>query len=231
MSNAQNIVRVDSASVATVEVTLKALKIGKKQMTQSVFRQLMDESPMDLDKMALRGTIWGQVNYYWKDCHVNDYGSSRHDHVHIVWQLGGELRRAGVDKESGIGPSRHTGSIKRAIGRYGAFEEALNQQKLELIVNGPMLKIGPWTVKITDVEYYSLQDFYQENNKEVQRDSREELEGYCASYLKKFDECRNEGESIIDMWHRFNDLEKDLKNRWEQLYDKLINSEQLFIAV
>jgi len=74
-------VTVTQAQVTTLQISVQAIRIGPKQMTQAVFRQLKRDD-------EVRGPMWGQVNYH-PDC-------SGTDHLHVVWQLGDELRHARV---------------------------------------------------------------------------------------------------------------------------------------
>lgn len=69
-------------------VEIKVLKIGNKQVTQAVFKQLLEEHIIDPDTGKLQGDAWGRVNY-----HANCEHLPR-EHVHVVWQKGDELRRA-----------------------------------------------------------------------------------------------------------------------------------------
>jgi hypothetical protein len=55
------------ASITTATVTIKALQVGKKQMTLSVFRQLPEARLVDEDMVKLLGQPWGYVNYRWGD--------------------------------------------------------------------------------------------------------------------------------------------------------------------
>jgi hypothetical protein len=73
------VVTTREASVKTAAISIKAMTINNKQVTLSVFRQLKEEPLIDLDKMELRGEVWGHVNYFWGDCKPN--------HLHVVWQL------------------------------------------------------------------------------------------------------------------------------------------------
>lgn len=82
-----------NATITTAAVEVKALTISGRQVTQSVFRQLLDE-PLIANGGTLNGVPWGTVNYHPDKC-----GDSRRQHWHIVWQSGEELRRARVDVE------------------------------------------------------------------------------------------------------------------------------------
>jgi len=85
---------VKEASLTTVAVEVKSLMISSKQVTLAVFRQFLAEDVID-NNGNLNGEIWGRVNYFWGEC------LKRKGHLHIVWQLGEELRRACLDE---IGP-------------------------------------------------------------------------------------------------------------------------------
>lgn len=73
------------AVLKTASVEVKTLTLKGKQMTLSVFRQLQKGTLIDPTTLKLNGVPWGKVNYFWGDCMPN--------HLHIVWQLGNELRR------------------------------------------------------------------------------------------------------------------------------------------
>ena len=55
-------VEVQDASISTVSVTLKAIQVGKKQMTKAVFRQLPTCTLVNGTTMEVDGDIWGWVN-------------------------------------------------------------------------------------------------------------------------------------------------------------------------
>lgn len=92
----ERILTVKEATVQTVQVEIKALKVGKKQVTMGLFRQLPYQDLLDVETLQLRGVPWGHVNYWWE----ND-GCSWHQgpRLHVVWQRGDELRRAAVHQE------------------------------------------------------------------------------------------------------------------------------------
>ncbi len=82
---------IHTAELTTAAVEVKTLTIRGKQVTLAVFRQL-EERPLVLEDGTLAGLPWGRVNYHPGKC--ADCG----EHMHIVWQLGDELRRARVDR-------------------------------------------------------------------------------------------------------------------------------------
>lgn len=85
------------ASLNVISVSIRAIQIGKKQMTLSVFRQLQHEAIWDPETSVSKGVVWGRVNYFWDGDH--DWGLShtsrpQYEPIHIVWQKGAELRRS-----------------------------------------------------------------------------------------------------------------------------------------
>lgn len=66
----------------TVEV--KAIKIGRKQMTMGLFRQLPQKSIIDYTGEIL-GTSVCSINYFWGSCEPN--------HIHLLWQQGDKIYR------------------------------------------------------------------------------------------------------------------------------------------
>lgn len=80
-----------NAQITTVAVEIKSLTVSSKQVTQSVFRQLIEE-PLIREDGTLAGAPWGHVNYHPDKC-----GDHFARHMHVVWQRGSELRRARID--------------------------------------------------------------------------------------------------------------------------------------
>ncbi|MFF9664059.1 hypothetical protein ACF1FY_18415 [Streptomyces althioticus] len=79
-----------NATVTTATIQVRALTIGKKQVTLAVFRQLEDEDIIRPLDAGLAGEPWGRVNYHPDKC------ADEKEHIHVVWQKGDELRRATV---------------------------------------------------------------------------------------------------------------------------------------
>lgn len=82
---------VQNAEIKTATVEIKALTVSGKQVTQSVFKQLKEFDAIS-EAGEFHGTPWGTVNYHPDKC--ADSGA----HLHVVWQLGAELRRSLVRK-------------------------------------------------------------------------------------------------------------------------------------
>lgn len=91
-----------NVTVTTATIEVRTLTLGNRQITQSVFRQLQEESLVDGDG-NFRGQPWGFVNHC-PDKKVPDDNltgtmiecASGPAHRHVVWQKGDELRRSRV---------------------------------------------------------------------------------------------------------------------------------------
>lgn len=83
-----------NATVTTATIQVRALTIGKKQVTLAVFRQLEDQDIIKTLDANLAGEPWGRVNYHPDKC------ADEKEHIHVVWQKDDELRRATVYEPS-----------------------------------------------------------------------------------------------------------------------------------
>lgn len=86
MADEQPIVlRAEDAQITTATITIKTIRVGKRQLTQSVFRQLPRVDLLDEQTAKLNGDVWGWVNYYW---------GQEQGGTHFVLQHGQNLYRA-----------------------------------------------------------------------------------------------------------------------------------------
>ncbi|MFH9768460.1 hypothetical protein ACH4N4_19475 [Streptomyces microflavus] len=99
-----------NATITTASIQVQALTIGKKQVTLAVFRQLEDANIINTLDAGLAGEPWGRVNYHPDKC------ADDKEHLHVVWEKDGELRRATVYEPS-VASHRHL--------KAGLYVEAL----------------------------------------------------------------------------------------------------------
>lgn len=85
-------IRVRDATVQTVQVEIHTLRVGQKQVTMGMFRQLQHETLVDPTTVQLLGVPWGHVNYWWQGDGSEKVQDG--DLLHVVWQRGDTLRRA-----------------------------------------------------------------------------------------------------------------------------------------
>jgi hypothetical protein len=83
--NSMLMLETNDATISTATITIRALNVGKKQMTQSVFRQLPEAVLVDEEKITLTGIPWGWINYRW--------GDIGEDYTNFVFQVGTRLFR------------------------------------------------------------------------------------------------------------------------------------------
>jgi hypothetical protein len=107
------------AHVITATVNVQVIRIGKKQMTLSVFRQLPRRHVIWHDgeemALALRGEPWGLVNYFWDGC---GYSKADGDHLHVVWCGAGRLYRACVGRVRNVGASGYYRGDPEGLGKF-----------------------------------------------------------------------------------------------------------------
>jgi hypothetical protein len=84
---------IRNASIATFTVNVRVMQINNKQVTQSVFKQMDEQFPFVPPDWTPVGNLWGRVNYYFDDCK----GKDRNSHLHIVWDLDGQIYRTCLD--------------------------------------------------------------------------------------------------------------------------------------
>jgi len=85
------LLNVENAQIKTASVEIKTLTVSGKQVTLSVFRQIIQEDLFDTRNLKLNGVPWGIVNYFWKE-------DNQDFKIHVVWQKGKELRRSLIFK-------------------------------------------------------------------------------------------------------------------------------------
>lgn len=211
-------IRAKEAVVKTATIAVRSLTLNSKQVTLSVFRQLIKEDLIDAETEQLRGVPWGTVNYFWGDCKDN--------HLHIVWQKGEELRRACVYNQR---PREHSDSNLVSIQARRANEAAtlcLYLMAIESTRTGNIsrfrietkkkvvFKTGEWThtrtiSSFTDSDYsyedrhYDLRDFYAWDWEEVKEakyiydrntqtnrhETQEEVKARVSKKWKELSEC------------------------------------------
>lgn len=132
---------VHNAEIKTAAVEIRTLTISGKQVTLAVFRQLRSERWLD-NELNPRGPAWGVVNYHPDPiCRLSGGrgGLDGTPHIHMVWQLGAELRRHAF-----VDPTRDNPVTGLLPVRYWDDRDAARrfQQAWELVCNLPQLFIA-----------------------------------------------------------------------------------------
>lgn len=230
-------VKAREATVTTLSVSVKAMKIGTKQVTQSVFRQL-EEAPLLDARLAWLGVPWGWVNYHWGLCH--DHGR----HLHVVWQDGDRLRRwvmpASIPHEY-AGYSRAQQDEAASLISLGL---AIAGKATEVTKECGQLQCGNWIAWAGNPAADAAWDFWQTKRfaathdyyirslvaKEQRRDA--EIAKLLRTVQEKYvlDETDLLG-SLAERVQTINKRAADHIAVWDSRYEAVYNAGQLFIAV
>lgn len=201
-------IKAVDAVVSKAEVDIDIIRIGTKQMTLAVFRQLWRDDD-------ITGQMWGLVNYHPDRC------ADQKEHLHIVWQKEKELRRAtlyiqGVtDKASYIPNMADPGAgwVCAAV-------------------------LDEWKPEKWPTSYFMDVDYDEKSQVLFRSDLWESAEklisyGYHSYYKKKCEEIA-QGKTKEQHWRDMAGIIELLKQKRERRINAYIASQnlrQLFIAV
>jgi hypothetical protein len=246
-------ITVQQATVRTAAVEIRTLSVGGKQVTMGLFRQLLREDLIDPHTCQFRGAPWGLVNYFWGDCHPES-------HLHIVWQLGNELRR------SCVWPAvRHNAEARRLLEHWANIQSCLSETAILSLAletcprhvrkehkgypeGSPYrtdhhLEIGTWTVgRDSDLERtlgllwgFSTYGVVREDASLVLK----EVSGVQERIASLVGQLAEWGVPLPTypepecrrLWHEYKNKPKTLEEGWRTRYAELASLDQLFIAV
>jgi hypothetical protein len=156
---------VEDAKVEERQVTVRVLTIGTKQVTQALYKQLVERDIIDEKTCELLGTVWGWVNLHDSDC-------ARASHKHVVWEHEGRLLRSRV--KASVGENYH---YSRLLHNLAYLHDAYIGT---LIVEGRWFKEGVTKI-YSDIEglrqYTNMDECYhltdcQETNRDIDQVSK-----------------------------------------------------------
>lgn len=126
------VLTAENALVRTASVTVRSLTIEGRQVTLSVFRQLIEEDIVAFSDWStpatLRGVGWGHVRYL-LDAPVDQA-------INLVWQKGNELRRCIVQREKQDGWLSVAANIQDALVNVRTKESVLYDWQRYLHLDG-----------------------------------------------------------------------------------------------
>lgn len=246
----------ESASINTATITIRTVQVGKKQMTQSVFRQLPKAPMVDEVKVELLGVPWGWVNYRWGD--IDD------QETNFIHQIGGRLYRCAFLVRDSITFNRGL-TLDGLLWNPIPFSDIQNYMKnlafalkCASILEG--WRPGGWVESeyaCWDWEmifcsspcqiYHHKTDIKLtlEKDYKIHLDYVFSSSPYCNHYAAQKNECssilRNligeicgrsdDSSQILEKINRHADHASDYCRRWDTLMAQLRTVEQLFIAV
>jgi hypothetical protein len=254
MPNVEDAVQVGDAGVRTVSVTIHAVQIGRKQMTQSVFRQLINEPIWDVEARKARGEPWGHINYFWQGCGMEGNG-----HLHLVWQKGNELRRTCFNHQANYGEcgGQHYLYLKNRVDAMHilgeaailrAFLDGARPEKNQR--SGDPMKIAGWDRSFEGRPYDGLQRHTLalecDADDQYGMTRKEEAHTWFTAHLTRIATSVGKGtqdlvtaESVLqakteDFTRLYREVEAQhdaYVRAWEAFVGKIRSLDQLFIAV
>lgn len=176
---------VDAAKVEERQVSVKVLTVGTKQVTQAMYKQLVEEDVIDDDTGELRGAIWGWVNLHDKDC-------DEESHRHAIWEDNGQLKRSETKSSC---KTRQWKILKKDFYRRAAIyvgQVALNDKKFPGQTNKDEVVL---TVKgrriVVDIPYEVKKHWEDlEWMEQHKHDQNPRPPGYSS--LEYYEQCRND---------------------------------------
>ncbi|MFL6354563.1 MAG: hypothetical protein ACJ74Z_22310 [Bryobacteraceae bacterium] len=220
-------ITTQDAKIKTATVEVKALIISGKQVTLSVFRQFQKENLIDLESGLLKGVPWGRVNYDPWGCTASD------KHLHVVWQKGGELRRACVSAEP-CPPTELCAEEDLARCRYLA----------QSVLDGRITAISgkeDWLLR-DDPKLKWLLSSYLDSRSTLRCELQKKQEGRPHYDLQRIEarveaSCGELKSYVVENPYEEGSIEHaqrliaEFKNNWSESYTAVASTEQLFIAV
>jgi hypothetical protein len=195
----ESILTSHEATIVTAQVQIHTLRVGKKQVTMGLFRQLPRLAVLDKDsKQLVQGAIlWGHVNYWWDGDGSASSLAQQGKRRHVVWQSGDLLYRDIVYQQA---PQflldRLESNVERA--RLNLFLSCLplmafkkghlklNEFNARVIYNGVELHIGlghDVIKKINDYSYWRDMNIEVWAQQEVAKEHPNALQEHVAQLL------------------------------------------------
>lgn len=206
-------------SITTCTVTIKRLQVNKRQLTQSIFRQLphiklFDDETSDIE---LNGNPWGYVGYHWGQMDANS--------THFILQCGSVLHRS-------LFRIRSFSSLRPPSEEDGSYLSDLGSEAWDLLV-AKRKAMEPDLVydyrNPRNTKYMMIPGAHQSFDIEYPFKV-----GEYMGNAKKYLEMVATGQmTIADIQARLDSLGErmiDYGRRWDALMEQLRNVHQLFIA-
>lgn len=230
-------VNPQNATIKTASVEIKVLTLNGKQVTLALFRQLPEKSLIDFNTFQLNGIPWGHINYHPDQCR------EERTHVHVLWQFQSTLYRSKIFKTADEPTLRQNAEFAKCL--YAAA--LANREQLDPLRGWQCSNKG---FSKTEILFIEKGDF----------DCEMELfiEGYGNGWKQKDHALRNANKLLNETTWRQNhpsdenacDISDEeigyifqhilkprvadwmlWKRRYRELYEQLVDLDQLYIAV
>jgi len=232
-----NTLPIDEVSVQERSVTIRVLTVGTKQVTQALYKQLVDDSVLD-NMGNIKGNIWGWVNFH------SEYCGSSGSHLHTIWDDGGVLKRCCLYER--YGPFSVHEKLSNQLNYAGLcyLYLAFNEGKLE-IPEDDSISAGPIRKFAITIGRHHLNLTGQDSMIDLLRYHRNKCSYMIDVLQKKFNDDLSlyMGKSGISSTLFFSSsklheemirIEKELteyEDTYARSYSEIKSSNQLFIAV
>ena len=216
----QATVPVEEAEIQERSVSVKVLTIGTKQVTQTMYKQLVEEKVIDKN-YRLKGHVWGWVNLH-SDC-------KNEKHIHCIWEYNGKLRKDYVTRVCPIEIYHNMKWWIEQLGRVYLCKRVSEDN--DFMSQVEITNLNPVTCST------SLYVSGQKLNPQVSAYTSDS--GLRFATKKIIDETWWGGQNFDFSSHIsiYNEIEKlaievtDIENKWIKSYKAIEEAGQLFIAV
>jgi hypothetical protein len=225
--NKQNILPVDEATVQERQVTVKVLTIGTKQVTQALYKQMVEENVMEDKTSNLRGPVWGWVNIH-ADC------EPREKHLHAIWEDNGQLKKTCVYEDIDYKNKYYSSRFKNINFWASRYVELISLADMK--INGQWRDFITLTVKGRKVHvsfYDHFRMLWGTDNEERKISLKAEIRRYLDEALdaNHLDKSSISHKQVYEKMEALATELADLETQWSTSYKAIQDAGQLFIAV
>jgi hypothetical protein len=238
--------RIHEATVQTMQVEIQVLKVGKKQVTMGMFRQLPAAPLLSGEELSLRGVPWGHVNYWW-----DGDGSRNNDdaRLHIIWQQDTGLYRSVIHRRPSPQTRRRFQSLLDDVMKDlflwlagGAAVRVVSYVDGQLTVEWQGLR---WCVSAVHPDIHTAHQMVRLTNEAAQRLGQGATTAADDWWMQRYGEVQEKYLKLLE--HRGLHIVTDAdllaqraaveerrvtyEQRWEQQWQTLQALPQLYIAI
>jgi len=208
---------IQHPAVHTLSVSVKVMKMGPKQVTLAVFRQLDEEPLIDDETVALRGVPWGRINY----CQKNKCPEAIH--LHIVWQMGEQIFHSLVPRRADLKSSVQLRRLSNGLVALKFLDWTDQRPEYEHIERDREIpNLGTWASIYNGMELFDVGMWTPTVRAARARFAEEARRTHVADFSITHVEKQVERYEALDATHR---------RTYAEHYQALSDMDLLFIAV
>jgi hypothetical protein len=225
------------ATIQTASVEIQTLRVGKKQVTMGMFRQLPRAVLLDYDTLQLHGVPWGHVNYWW-DGDGSQSWLGQSGKLHVVWQLGDTLQRGIVYQTPHGEPlDALNAQYRRLVSDWAILQVACAEDVIirsSAVCEIHLGKNGPYLVTLNHHEPHILAHYWGTHaarGRGYSADSREEAAEDYAALLHELGLADRTPEMVGAGLAAVASARDAYTTKWAKQWQVLSALPQLYIAV